>query len=319
MRAICLDQNGVHFRHDHPLPSLADNEVSVAVTKAGICETDLQLARGYMGFKGILGHEFVGHASTGKYRGQRVVGEINCNCRDCARCKSNLGNHCNNRTVIGILNHDGAFAEHIAVPETNLHVVPDTVSDDQAVLIEPLAAALQISTQVDLAKFRNALILGDGRLANLCAQVIAPEVTNLTVVGKHESKLKRFNELGMKTQLLSELNCEKAFDLVVDCTGSETGLALALELIQPRGTIVLKTTVAGQHKLSLAPIVIDEINLVGSRCGPFDLAIKKLGTGCFNLDGMITHRFPLQDVEQAFAAAVDPNAFKVVFEISESL
>ena len=317
MQAIGLDQKGIRFTENHPLPSLSDNEVMVDVIKAGICETDLQLARGYMGFQGVLGHEFVGIASSGKFRGQRVVGEINCNCRNCCLCQSDLGNHCDQRTVIGILNHDGSFAEQVAIPESNLHLVPDTITDDQAVLIEPLAAALEIGTQIDLTKCQQAVILGDGRLANLCAQVIARQVTELTVVGKHSKKLSRFKKLGISTRSLEGLDLNKTFDLVVDCTGSETGLPLALKLVKPRGTIVMKTTVAQQHNLSLAPIVIDEITLVGSRCGPFDLAIEMLKAGHLDLEGMITHRFPLRDAERAFAAAIAPDAFKVVFEIAE--
>ncbi|MDG2012993.1 MAG: alcohol dehydrogenase catalytic domain-containing protein [Pirellulaceae bacterium] len=316
MRAICLNENGIQFCEEHPAPELRPNEVLVDVIQAGICETDLQLARGYMGFSGILGHEFIGCANTGKFQGQRVVGEINCNCQTCRRCKSGQGNHCASRTVVGILNHHGAFADQVAIPQTSLHRVPDSISDDQAVLIEPLAAALEIGTQIDLSTVRKAIVLGDGRLANLCAQVISQQVENLSVVGKHEQKLERFRKLGIQTHPLGELEREKAFDLVVDCTGSVSGLPLALELAEPRGTVVMKTTVAESHSLSLAPIVIDEIRLVGSRCGPFAQAIEMLAAGRFDLEGMITHRFPLQAAEQAFAAAVEPNAFKVIFEVA---
>ena len=315
MRAVCLNEDGIQFRKDYPAPVLGSAEVLIDVIQAGICETDLQLAQGYMGFSGILGHEFVGLARTGEFQGQRVVGEINCNCQSCQRCHSGLGNHCANRTVVGILGHDGAFAEQVAIPQTSLHRVPDSITDDQAVLIEPLAAALEIGTQIDLSNVSRAIVLGDGRLANLCAQAISQQVQDLWVVGKHELKLQRFDRLGIKTTLLSDLVPEQAFDLVVDCTGSVTGLPLAFKLIRPRGTIVMKTTVAEQHTLSLAPIVIDEICVLGSRCGPFDKAIEMLVAGRFDLTGLITHRFPLESARLAFQAAVEPTAFKVVFEV----
>lgn len=316
MRAICLEQNTVHFQRNHPAPTVGEGEVLIDVIQAGICETDLQLVRGYMEFSGILGHEFVGRATTGDFQGRRVVGEINCNCKKCIRCHSGFGNHCANRTVVGIFKHDGAFAEQVAIPQSSLHFIPDSITDDQAVLIEPLAAALEIGTQMDLSVIRKAIVLGDGRLAYLCALAISEKVKDLSVVGKHDLKLERFRKLGMEAIKLDELECEKAFDLVVDCTGSVTGLPLALELVEPRGTIVMKTTVVDQHQLSLAPIVIDEVKLLGSRCGPFDQAIAMLEAGRVNLTGLITNRFPLEAAQEAFQAAVDPAAFKVVFELN---
>ena len=171
MRAITIEQGALQFRNDAPEPVPVDDEVVLQVIQAGLCETDLQLARGYRGFSGILGHEFVGVATTGRFAGQRVVGEINCNCRACPRCRDGLGNHCSHRTVVGIDRHDGAFADSVAIPEHHLHAIPASVSDDQAVFVEPLAAALQIAEQVDLAN-RRTILLGDGRLAYLCAQVL---------------------------------------------------------------------------------------------------------------------------------------------------
>ncbi len=318
MRAICLDQNGVRFQPEHASPVPLSEEVLVDVIEAGICETDLQLAQGYMGFVGVLGHEFVGMARSGPFAGARVVGEINCNCRKCPRCQSGLGNHCAHRTVVGIHQHDGAFADQVAIPHASLHLVPDSISDDQAVLIEPLAAALQIQQQIELSPKQSVIVLGDGRLANLCAQVLSLQVKNIQVVGKHELKLSRLKRLGIKTIQLQDLVCEKEFDLVVDCTGSVTGLPLALQLVRPRGTIVMKTTVAADHNVSLAPIVIDEINMVGSRCGPFGLAIESLKAGRFDLSNLVTHRFKLEEATDAFRTAVDPSAFKVVFDVANS-
>ena len=318
MRAIYLGQEGVHYQADHAPPTVRAGEVIIDVITAGICETDLQLAQGYMGFSGILGHEFVGIAASGPFAGGRVVGEINCNCGKCPRCLSGLGNHCEYRTVVGIDRHDGAFADQVAIPQASLHLLPDTVTNDQAVLIEPLAAALEIGKQIDISAVRRAIVLGDGRLANLCAQAISHHVDDLRVVGKYDLKLDRFRRLDIETIKLGELVSEKAFDLVVDCTGSVSGLPIALELVEPRGTIVMKTTVASEHRVSLAPIVIDEINVVGSRCGPFDLAIEMLQADRFDLSGLITHRFPLEAADQAFKSAVDPTAFKVVFDVMNS-
>lgn len=317
MQAICFDNSGLRFESQHADVIPGEQEVLVDVIQAGICETDLQLAHGYMGFSGILGHEFVGIATSGPLQGRRVVGEINCNCHACPRCEQGQGNHCAHRTVLGILQHDGAFAQQIAVPQANLHVVPDGVTDDQAVFIEPLAAAMRIGQQIDLKAVGNAVLLGDGRLSYLCAQAIGLEVRDVTVIGKHATKLARFQRLGYHTVLLEELSPEKMFDLVVDCTGSVTGMPLAFELVKPCGTIVMKTTVAEMHNTSLAAIVIDEIRIIGSRCGPFDLAIETLVEQKIDLGGLITHRFPLKDARDAFAAAVDPNAFKVIFQISE--
>ena len=318
MRAITLQDDDLQFHENVPAPSPVDDEVVVNVIQAGICETDLQLARGYMGFSGILGHEFVGIAQTGSLAGKRVVGEINCNCRQCIRCNAGLGNHCGNRTVVGIDRHDGAFAEKVAIPQFNLHEIPDSVSDDQAVFVEPLAAAFQIAAQVEIMETDRIAILGDGRLGFLCAQALKLRTPNLSIVGKHPGKLSRFDTFGIATIQKDELQASshRTFDVVVDCTGSETGLEMALQLVRPRGTIVMKTTVAANHQLSLASIVIDEITVIGSRCGPFAVAIEALQNGTIDVSGLITHRFDLESAEQAFAAAVDSQAFKVVFDLS---
>lgn len=315
MRAITLHGDDLEFRDDLPEPIPAADEVLVEVVQAGICETDLQLARGYMGFSGVLGHEFVGVARTGSMAGCRVVGEINCNCGVCTRCRSGLGNHCPKRTVVGIDRHDGAFAERLAIPESCLHAVPDSVSDDQAVLTEPLAAALQIGEQIDLTAVNNAVVLGDGRLSLLIASMLVRSVSEVQVVGKHQEKLERFERRGIPTMRLEQAGPEKSFDLVVEVTGSPSGLPLALSLVRPRGTVVMKTTVAAEHQMSLAAVVIDEIQIVGSRCGPFDRAINALLDHQVDVADLITHRYRLADFKQAMQTAVEPNALKVVFEI----
>lgn len=288
----------------------------VRVVTAGVCETDLQLIKGYMGFLGVLGHEFVGVAQAGPLAGRRVVGEINCNCRRCRLCGEGLGNHCPHRSVLGIMNHDGAFAESINVPEHCLHIVPDNLSDDEAVFTEPLAAAFQIPAQLDLKRFGQTLVLGDGRLGNLCGQVLHAAGCHVTVVGKHAAKLAVLDELGVPTVLLQDVVFAREADLVVDCTGSPGGLPTACRLVKPRGTIVLKTTVAGDTGPPLAPIVIDEITLVGSRCGPFDRALHALLRREVHVTPLISARFPLEEAAQALKAAQTPPHLKVLLDIA---
>lgn len=315
MRAIVLDQQQVLVRDDHPLPSLADGEVLVRVVRAGVCETDLQLIRGYMGFRGVLGHEFVGLAESGPFAGQRVVGEINCSCWRCETCLSGRPTHCPHRSVIGILNHDGAFADFVAVPQRNLHVVPDSVSTDLAVFTEPLAAAFQIPAQLPIRREDRVIVLGDGRLGNLCAQVLARLADRVVVIGKHVEKLAILRQLGLETCLLGSRPRERLADIVVDCTGSESGLPTALQLVRPRGTIVLKTTVAGTQTLSWAPIVIDEVAIVGSRCGPFDRALIALERGEVQVQPLISDRFKLPDGLTALQRAQSKDVLKVLLDV----
>lgn len=316
MQACVLTAQGLRFDPDYPNPHLRDGEVPVRVLTAGICETDLQLIKGYMGFQGVLGHEFVGIAEDGPYAGKRVVGEINCSCHRCDYCNAGLANHCPHRSVLGILDHDGAFAETVNVPQANLHLVPDNVSDDEAVFTEPLAAAFQIPAQLDLNKFHSAIVLGDGRLGNLCAQVITQAGCDVTVIGKHAEKLRVIDELGIATAPLSSVELERFADLVVDCTGSPTGLTTAYQLVRPRGTIVLKTTVAGDAGPTLAPVVIDEITVIGSRCGPFDTALKALESNSIHVTPLISARFTLQEIERALTAARTSPNLKVLLDVS---
>jgi threonine dehydrogenase-like Zn-dependent dehydrogenase len=315
MRAIVLDDQ-VSVHEGRPTPTPADGEVLVRVLCAGICETDLQLIKGYMGFRGVLGHEFVGVAESGPMAGRRVVGEINCACRRCETCRSGLHTHCPNRTVLGILNHDGAFAEMIAVPQHNLHAVPDSLSDEVAVFTEPVAAAFQIPAQVTVRPRDRVVVLGDGRLGNLCAQVLARLSSRVLVVGKHPEKLALLTSLGIATALLSDPLDERAADIVVDCTGSDAGLPSALKLVRPRGTIVLKTTVAGAQTMAWAPFVIDEITLVGSRCGPFDQALAALEQGRVKVRPLISDRYNLVQGIEALARAQTKPVLKVLLDVS---
>jgi threonine dehydrogenase-like Zn-dependent dehydrogenase len=316
MRAILLGAHGADVRLDYPDPSPAPGEVLVRVLRAGICETDLQLIRGYKGFRGVLGHEFVGVALEGAHRGRRVVGEINCSCWSCAACRAGRPGHCPTRTVLGILGHDGAFADLVAVPERNLHLVPDTVDDDAAVFTEPLAAAFQIPAQWPIARTDRIVVLGDGRLGNLCAQVLARMAGDLTVVGKHPSKLALLERLGIATRQLETRDDLAPADIVVDCTGSPSGITTALEMVRPRGTVVLKTTIAGEHTLSLAAAVVDEVTIVGSRCGPFDRALAALAAGDIDVRPLIADRFDLAAGNEALARAGEPGVLKVLVDVS---
>ena len=315
MRAIVLETDDVQVDMVRPAPAPAGEEVLVRVTRAGVCETDLQLIKGYMGFRGVLGHEFVGVAESGPLAGQRVVGEINCACWQCDTCRSGFPTHCPNRTVLGILNHDGAFADLIAVPQRNLHRVPDSIPDDIAVFTEPVAAAFQIPAQIEIAGTERIAVLGDGRLGNLCAQVMSSMADEVLVIGKHREKLALLDALGLKTALLSDDIPQRSFDIVVECTGSESGLPTALKLVRPRGTIVLKTTVAGTQTLAWAPFVIDEVTLVGSRCGPFDRALNALEHGLVDVEPLITDRFSLSNGLMALQRAQQKGVLKVLLEM----
>jgi threonine dehydrogenase-like Zn-dependent dehydrogenase len=315
MRALVFD-DVVRFRTDHADPRPSDGDVLVRVVRAGVCETDLQLIRGYMGFRGVLGHEFVGIAESGPWAGRRVVGEINCSCGRCPTCRSGSPTHCPNRTVLGILNHDGAFADRIAVPQRNLHLVPDSIPDDVAVFTEPVAAAFRIAEQIPIRRKDRLVVLGDGRLGNLCAQVLAGLSDHVLAIGKHPEKLALLSAKGIQTALVGSDTPQRAADVVVECTGSETGLPAALQLVRPRGTIVLKTTVAGTQTLAWAPLVIDEVTLVGSRCGPFDRALAALEDGRVDVRPLISDRFGLSDGLAALERAQSKGVLKVLLEMS---
>ena len=314
VRAVVFDGQ-LHFTSSAQLRPPLPGEVAVDVLEAGICETDLQLCQGYMGFRGILGHEFVGIARSGRYAGQRVVGEINCACHVCSLCRSGLPTHCPTRTVVGILNHDGAFAETVLIPEVNLHPVPTQISNSAAVFVEPVAAACRIPQQLPVSG-RSAVVLGDGRLGNLCAQVLKHHNCHVQVVGKHPAKLELLRPLKIPTVLLTDLQPSRVHDIVVDCTGSPTGLTTALQLVRPCGTVVLKTTVAATQSLHMAPFVIDEITVIGSRCGPFDTALQLLQSGAVSVEPLISARYPLEDATAAFEQAVQKNILKVLLQVS---
>ena len=294
----------------------ADAEVAVVrVTLAGICNTDLELTRGYMGFRGVLGHEFVGVVADGPaaWRGRRVVGEINFACGRCPTCASGLGRHCPTRRVMGILGADGAFAEYVAVPLANLHPVPDAVADESAVFCEPLAAAFEILEQVPTAARARCVVLGDGKLGLLAAQVLAAAGARVLAVGRHPDKLAMLRRRGIETVTLAEWDRARA-DVVVEATGSADGFAQAVAATRPRGTLVLKSTVAHAAPLNLAPAVIDELTIVGSRCGPFAPALDALARGTVDVRPLIAARRPLRDGVDALQLAARRDVLKVLLE-----
>jgi threonine dehydrogenase-like Zn-dependent dehydrogenase len=317
MRAVVLE-DVVRVQAGRPEPVIGPGEVLVRVLCAGICETDLQLIKGYMGFRGVLGHEFVGVAESGPFTGRRVVGEINCSCGACDTCRRGLRSHCPHRSVLGILNHDGVFADLVAVPQVNLHVVPDSMTNDVAVFTEPVAAAFQIPAQLAIAKTDRVVVLGDGRLGNLCAQVLAGLSDHVLVVGKHPEKLALIASFGIATALVADAGSERTADVVVDVTGSESGLPTAMRMVRPRGTVVLKTTVAGTQTLAWAPFVIDEVTLVGSRCGPFDQALQALESGRVDVSAMVSRRFDLTEGLAALEHARTRPVLKVLLDVASS-
>jgi threonine dehydrogenase-like Zn-dependent dehydrogenase len=297
----------------HPQSATTAQTALVKVHLAGICSTDLQVFKGYMGFRGVPGHEFVGSVSDGPQSllGKRVVGEINFGCGRCENCTRGLTRHCPNRSVMGILSADGAFAEYVAVPLANLHVVPDKVSDEEAVFTEPLAAAFEILEQVQIDPGDQVLVLGDGKLGNLCAQVLRLTGANVTALGKHEDKLKLIKRAGVRTILLNDWK-PRLFDVVVEATGSASGLELALGAVRPRGTLVLKSTIAGNHDVSLAAIVINEVTVIGSRCGVFAPALEALEEKSVSVTPLIEKIYPLNDGIEAVKHAARQGARKIL-------
>jgi alcohol dehydrogenase len=313
MRALVYDGQ-VKLQRDYAQPSPSSGEALVRVTLAGICNTDLEIVRGYAGFRGVLGHEFVGmveHCEDRALVGQRVVGEINCYCGTCPTCLAGNTSHCRQSTTLGIWGRDGAMADYCVLPVRNLHVVPESVTDEQAVLTEPLAAALEILEQVHMRPTQHVIVLGDGKLGLLVAQVLRLSGCDLLVVGRHADKLAILERQGITTRLSGEGMDIKA-DVVVDCTGQPGGFDSARDMVKPRGTLVLKSTFQGQNEVNLTSIVVDEVSLVGSRCGPFAPALRLLANRLVDVESLITATYPLDEAEAAFEHARTKGSLKVL-------
>ncbi len=316
VRAIVFD-NGLALRRDYPEPKRTAGESIVKVLTAGICGTDLELTRGYMAWRGVLGHEFVGRVVESENRdllGCRVVGSINAACRRCRFCAQGLGRHCPNRTVLGILGRDGAFADLLALPDENLHPVPEAVPDELAVFTEPVAAAYEILEQKAIPRNHRILVLGDGRLGAIVAMVMAAEDYDVVVAGHYRGKLAALSALGLTARPESELT--GGYDVVVDCTGTSAGLSRALEMVRPRGTVVLKSTAADGANLNLAPAVVNEVTMLGSRCGRMGPALDALAAGRVDPRPLVSDVFPLDDGRAAFEAAGKAPNFKILLKIS---
>jgi len=321
MQALVFQDGQLKYDRGYSAPSLGTDEVMIEVATAGICATDLEILKGYMGFSGVLGHEFTGTIVKGprKMVGRRVVSEINCVCGKCDMCQSGLRNHCLERQVVGIQNHDGAFAEYVVVPARNIHFLPNNITNDQAIFIEPLSSAMQIVQQVRIEKRQKVIVVGDGRLGLLAVQVLA-NVNNkgkVVLLGKHQEKLNFAEKRGIQGILLEDMLLKPQWDVVVDCTGSAKGFDTACRLVRPRGKLVMKSTWVPNQAADLSPLVIKEITLIGSRCGPFANAINALAAEQIVTNGLITSRFKLADGTEAIEKARDPHQIKVVLDIKK--
>ena len=317
MLAYVLEENGPSLK-EVAVPDPPGGEALIRVRLAGICATDLELIRGYMNFRGVLGHEFVGEVGGPKAHpllGRRVVGEINCGCGSCAWCACGMERHCPERSVLGILDRHGAFAEYTCLPDRNLHPIPDAVEDEEAVFCEPLAACFEVIEQFPEIVDREVLVIGDGRLGLLQARVLRAAGARVGLLGRHPEKMALLASCKIPTwsepahALCSE---GERWPVVVEATGAVEGFSLAVSKTKPRGVLVLKSTVASEVCLNLSSVVVDEITILGSRCGPFAPAIRALETGDLRLSSMIHDRFALRDAPEAFEKARERGIIKVL-------
>ena len=330
MRALVYNGTKLALDNNYPPLTLAKGEALIRVLQVGICNTDLEIIRGYMNFTGVPGHEFAGIVEevnseaqqAQNFVGKRVVGEINAACHrpDCAYCQRGIYSHCPNRTTLGIDRRDGAFADYVMLPIENLHIVPENVSDEEAVFVEPLAANFEILEQIHIKPTDSVIILGDGKMGQLAARVLSLSNCAVSMVGKHEEKLALVEQGGITTYLLKDIeqlattNIARA-DHVVECTGSAQGIELAMSLVKPRGNLILKSTVADRSTLNLAPIVIDEIRVQGSRCGPFEPALYALSRKLLDVRPLISATYSLDEGIAAFKYAEQPGVLKVLIRV----
>jgi len=341
MKALYFDSKKLELVQRRK-PARRPGEALVRVRMAGICATDMEILKGYMNFRGTPGHEFVGEVAAPEESalyGKRVVGEINIACRKCTMCKAGLYKHCPNRKVLGIDGKDGAFAEYLTLPLTNLHEVPDSVTDEEAIFVEPLAAACEFLERETITKRENVLVLGDGKLAALVAQVIYMKTKKVTVLGRSDAKLAFFKKLGIRVLNISSESKNagsgggsnrkiapieerynlpgELFDIVIECSGSPDGLPIAARLVMPRGRIILKSTYRNNLKWNPSQVVINEVSIIGSRCGPFDTAVEIIKSGEVTLRPLISAVYPLEEWRVAFKKAGERDTFKVALRLHQ--
>jgi alcohol dehydrogenase len=314
MLAVHLESGRVEVR-DQPRPHRPEGFALIRLLCGGICNTDLELQRGYYGFAGTPGHEFVGEvveADSPAWVGRRVVGEINLACGACEWCRRGLGRHCPRRTVLGIVSHPGAFREYLTLPERNLHALPDTLPTERAVFVEPLAAACEILDQVPLPCGAEIAVLGDGKLGLIIALVLNAYGHRVHQFGRHAEKLQIAGRAGVATEVAGGALPDMAYDWVVDATGSPEGFRQAVRMTRPRGTVILKSTIHGLVGVDTAPVIVNEITLVGSRCGRFEPALDLLNRNLIPVEDMISEQFPLADAVRAFERAAQKGVLKVL-------
>ena len=319
MKAIVFD-NELKLDNSYPIPEIKENEVLIKTKMVGICNTDYEITKGYMGYKGVLGHEFVGIVEKiGKnvdkeLIGKRVVGEINLACNDCSWCHQNLQRHCPNRSTLGIFKKDGCFSEYFTLPKENVIEISENIDDITATFTEPLAAAYEILEQLHIKPDSKVAILGDGKLGLCISMVFSALNIDYIHIGKHEDKLEISKNLGAKTMLLSDLKEKnnKTFDYVIEATGSVGGFETSASLVKPRGTLVLKSTIVAREGLNLASIVVDEINIVGSRCGQFKPILRLLEKGKINVKPLVSAIYNVDDFKEAFEKNAQKNTLKVL-------
>lgn len=313
MLGLWLENKKIKLRDDLEKPTPTHNEALIKVLMSGICNTDIELTKGYYPYTGVLGHEFVGVVEAGPQEllNKRVVGEINLTCDQCNNCLRNLKSHCQKRTVLGIVNKQGAFANYITLPSKNLYLVPDHVSTEAATFTEPLAAALEIQEQVHILPSDKVLVIGDGKLGNLITQTLLLNGCELWLVGRHEKKYLPFAKKGVMVGKENIIQ-PQYFDIVIECTGNSIGFQLALDAVRPRGTLVMKSTYADQLHLNAATIVVNEITLVGSRCGPFQPALQLLARELIDVHSLIEKIYPLSEGMKAFEHAMNKGSMKII-------
>lgn len=319
MRAVVFD-NGLKLDKNYAKPSPRKGEALIKVNTIGICNTDYEITKGYMGYKGVLGHEFTGvveeiNADDKSLLNKRVVGEINCGCGECEWCNQGLERHCPNRSTLGIWQREGCFAEYVCLPVKNLLEIPENVTDEEAVFTEPLAAALEILEQIHIPPYKKVAVLGDGKLGLMIALALNAAGLDLVLIGKHENKLEIAKKQGVKTKLLSDVEVKKEYDFVVEATGSISGFETSLALTKPRGTLILKSTIAASKEFNFAPVVVDEITIVGSRCGQFAPALRLLESGRIDVKPLISDIFEFDESIAAFERNKEKSSIKVIVKV----